>query len=188
MDKLKSHDLTPAVSNSKEYASTVKALQEDVYSHASCSHYDSSLIVISHSRKFVGEVGRNTIDVSPLCIEWSSPDRPRLEDAIYELYSEKYGHDDTDYSEILAYTCATVEDVVAHINKALKVDRKKTMAIVENFNHCDDERKTKAIFALIDMAVKAVRKRREEAAQKSTVHDEANKNMDKAIAAIEEEE
>lgn len=188
MDKFKSHTLTPAVSNSKEYASTVKSLQEDVYSHASCSHYDSSLIVISHSRKFIGEVGRNTIDVSPLRIKWSSPDHPRLEDAIYELYSEKYGHDRPDYSEILAYKCATVEDVAQHINRALQVDREKTMAIVENFNYCDDERKIKAIFALIDMTVRAVRKRREEAAQKSTVHDDANKNMDKAITAIEEEE
>ena len=187
MDKLKSHTISPAVSNSKEYASTVKALQEDVYSHASCSHYDSSLIVISHSRKFIGEVGRNTIDVSPLCIEWSSPDRPRLEDAIYELYGEKYGHDDPDYGEILAYKCSTVEDVVAHINRALKVDREKTMAIVENFNDCDDERKTKAIFALIDMTVVAVRKRREEAMQISTVQEDANKKMDEAITAIEEE-
>lgn len=187
MDKLKSHDLTPAVSNSKDYAATVKALQEDVYSHASCSHYDSSLIVISHSRKFIGEVGRNTIDTSPLCIEWSSPDRPRLEDAIFELYGEKYGHDDTDYSEILAYKCATVEDVVAHINRALQVDREKTMAIVENFNDCDDERKTKAIFALIDMTVRAVRKRRKEAMQRS-IDNDANKKMDEAIAAIEGEE
>lgn len=187
MDKLKSHTIHPAVSNSKEYADTVKALQEDVYSHASCSHYDSSLIVISHSRKFIGEVGRNTIDVSPLCIEWSSPDRPRLEDAIYELYGEKYGHDDPDYSEILAYKCSTVEDVVAHINRALKVDRKKTMAIVENFNDCDDKRKTKAIFALIDITVKAVRKRRKESMQRS-IDDDANKKMDEAIAAIEEEE
>lgn len=110
-----------------------------------------------------------------------------MEDAIYKLYSEKYGHDDTDYSEILAYTCATVEDVVAHINKALKVDREKTMAIVENFNHCDDERKTKAIFALIDMTVRAVRKRRKEAMQRS-IDNDANKKMDEAIAAIEEEE
>lgn len=188
MDKLKSHTIHPAVSNSKEYADTVKALQEDVYSHAFCSHYDSSLIVISHSRKFIGEVGRNTIDVSPLCIEWSSPDRPRLEDAIYKLYGEKYGHDDPDYSEILAYKCATVEDVVAHINKALKVNREKTMAIVENFNHCDDERKTKAIFALIDMTVRDIKKRREEAIQKSIVDDDANKKMDESIAAIEEEE
>lgn len=187
MDKLKSHTISPAVSNSKEYADTVKALQEDVYSHASCSHYDSLLIVISHSRKFIGEVGRNIIDVSPLHIERAGVDRPRLEDAIYELYSEKYGHDDPDYSEILAYKCATVEDVVAHINRALKVDRKKTMAIVENFNDCDDERKTKAIFALIDMTVIAVRKRRKEAMQRSTVQEDANKKMDEAIAAIEEE-
>lgn len=187
MDKLKSHTIHPAVSNSEEYADTVKALQEDVYSHASCSHYDSLLIVISHSRKFIGEVGRNIIDVSPLHIERAGVDRPRLEDAIYELYGEKYGHDDPDYSEILAYKCSTVEDVVAHINKALKVDREKTMAIVENFNDCDDERKTKAIFALIDITVKAVRKRRKEAMQRS-IDNDANKKMDEAIAAIEEEE
>ena len=111
-----------------------------------------------------------------------------MEDAIYELYSEKYGHDDPDYSEILAYKCDTVEDVVAHINKALKVDREKTMAVVENFNYCDDERKTKAIFALIDMTVKAIRKRRKEAIQKSIVDNDANRKMDEAIAAIEEEE
>lgn len=51
----------------------------------------------------------------------------------------------------------------------------------------DDERKTKAIFALIDMTVKAVRKRRKEAMQRSTVQEDANKKMDEAIAAIEEE-
>lgn len=187
MDKLKSHTIHPAVSNSKEYADTIKALQEDVYSHASCSHYDSSLIVISHFRKFIGEVGKNTVDISPLCIKWSSTDCPQLGNGIYKLYGEKYGYDNPDYSEILAYKCATVEDVVAHINRALQVDREKTMAVVENFNYCDGERKIKAIFSLIDMTVKDLKNKRNKAIQSSTVQDEANKNMDKAIAAIEEE-
>ena len=52
----------------------------------------------------------------------------------------------------------------------------------------DDERKTKAIFALIDMTVRDIKKRREEAIQKSIVDNDANKKMDEAIAAIEEEE
>lgn len=128
------------------------------------------------------------MDVSPLCAQPLSTECPRLGNGIYKLYGEKYGYDNPDYSEILAYACATVEDVAQHINRALKVDREKTMAVVENFNYCDDERKIKAIFTLIDMTVKDVKKKRKESAQRSTVHDEANKNMDKAIAAIEEEE
>ena len=119
MDKLKSHDLTPAVSNSKEYTATVEALQEDVYSYASCSHRDSSQIVISHSRKFIGEVGKTTIDISPLCAQPLSTECPRLGNGIYKLYGEKYGYDNPDYSEILAYACATVEDVAQHINLSL---------------------------------------------------------------------
>ena len=188
MDKLKPHTLAPAVSNSKKYAATVEALQEDVYSHASYSHHDSSQVVISHFRKFIGEVGKNTVDISPLCIKWSSTDCPQLGNGIYKLYGEKYGYDNPDYSEILAYKCSTVEDVVAHINRALKVNREKTMAVVENFNYCDNERKIKAIFALIDMTVKDLKNKRNKAIQSSTVREEANKNMDKAIAAIEEKE
>lgn len=189
MDKLKSHDLTPAVSNSKEYTATVEALQEDVYSYASCSHRDSSQIVISHSRKFIGEVGKTTMDVSPLCAQPLSTECPRLGNGIYKLYGEKYGYDNPDYSEILAYKCSTVEDVAQHINRALKVNRGKTIAVVENFNYCDDKRKIKAIFTLIDMTVKDVKKKRkEDITQSYRFHDEANKNMDKAIAAIEEEE
>lgn len=187
MDKLKPHTLTPAVSNSEKYADTVKALQEDVHSYASCSHHDSSQIVISHFRKFVGEVGRTTMDISPLCTKWMSTDCPQLGNGVYKLYGEKYGYDNPDYSEILAYKCATVEDVAVHIDRALKVNREKTMTVVENFNHCDNERKIKAIFALIDMTVKDLKNKRNKAVQSSTVQEDANKNMDEAIAAIEEE-
>ena len=82
-----------------------------------------------------------------------------LSNAIYDLVGKNYGFFVLDNKELSFYKCATIEDVAAHIDKALKVDRKKTMAILESFNdNTSNKDKAERIFTVIDLVSQYRRK------------------------------
>lgn len=82
-----------------------------------------------------------------------------LSNAIYDLVGKNYGFFVLDDKEMSFYKCSTIEDVAAHIDKALKIDRKKTIDILESFDDdTSNKEKAEGIFSVMDLVAHYRRK------------------------------
>lgn len=94
-----------------------------------------------------------------------------LSNAIYDLVGKNYGFFVLDDKELSFYRCATIEDVAEHIDKALKIDGKKTMAIIESFDdNTSNKEKAEGIFTVIDLVTQYRRKAKRIRRNKNTTN------------------
>ena len=92
-----------------------------------------------------------------------------LSNTIYDLVGKNYGFFVLDDKELSFYRCATIEDVAEHIDKALKIDRKKTMAILESFDdNTSNKEKAEGIFSVVDLVSQYRRKAKRIRSNKNT--------------------
>lgn len=92
-----------------------------------------------------------------------------LSNTVYDLVGKNYGFFVLDDKELSFYRCATIEDVAEHIDKALKIDRKKTMAIIESFDeNTSNKEKAEGIFSVVDLVSQYRRKEKRIRSNKNT--------------------
>lgn len=130
--------------------------EKDLVSYAWCNKTSCCIEVIT---TYQGKaVDMHVIDLSSFHKQHSAF-LSDLSNAIYDLVGKNYGFFVLDDKELSFYKCATVEDIAAHIDKALKVDRKKTMAILESFyDNTSNKEKAESIFTVIDLVSQYRRK------------------------------
>lgn len=130
--------------------------EKDLVSYAWCNKTSCCIEVITTYQEKA--VDMHVIDLSSFQKQ-HSVFLSDLSNAIYDLVGKNYGFFVLDDKEMSFYKCSTIEDVAENINKALKVDRKKTMAILESFDdNTSNKEKAEGIFTVIDLVSRYRRK------------------------------